>query len=102
MKIAKYWLALSVTALGLSGLFTIILIIGRTDDPPYQPRLEPGYTFPRLKKIDLLAYNRNLCPFFSSISSTSSIPHNPKVFRNTREFTKAERTSYPLYWVDRW
>lgn len=36
MKISNYWLALGVTALSLSGLFTILLIIGRTTNslPP--------------------------------------------------------------------
>lgn len=32
MKVAKYWLGLGVTALGVSGLFVIFLIIGRTSN----------------------------------------------------------------------
>ena len=75
MKTSNYWLALAVTALGLSGLFTILLIIGRTTNA-----LPPEFFPPALivhVNLDVLVW---LLAMTASHFNIQKKPHKPIAF----------------------
>ncbi len=88
-KLDKHWLALAVSALGLSGLFTILLIIGRTSNA-----LPPEFFPPALivhVNLDVLVWllamaasyfnsqktNHTRIPFYAATIGTALIAISP-------------------------
>ncbi len=75
MKISNYWLALGVTALGLSGLFTILLIIGRTSNA-LPPEMFPPTLIVHVN-LDVLVW---LLSITVSHFNMQKKPHKPVAF----------------------